>query len=479
MADPAVRDAERWLLGADAAENGTQGAPTSAGLPTCYSNLDNRDANAAPALLAEQLLDARWNGSACCAPSNTSLRHQRSLAAGLGTAAEKLVGDAYKEARRRDLRTVFNHLRWKQHRSSLRYWRHLLGSWGGRGVADVEGEAVAAFDLPSKVRGLSGPLLYVLFISTLVAVYHTLAEAGKVPHPKSDWAHLGNNAPFQLSSFALSLLLVFRTNASYSRFLDARKAWGSVTNRTRDLARQGLAYAPSGQQELPAMLCRWLVAFAYSMMCSLREDEDEAAELAGVLPRPELDALLAATHRPNYCLQVLSSLVAEAAAAAAEQQASLHRGLALQLQMDANLTALEDALGTCERILRTPIPLAYTRHTSRFMMIWLSLLPLTLWESCGWAMLPFALIIAFLLLGIEEIGVSIEEPFSILPLCHICGTIQRNVAELLATTAGSNHDLCGQPQGGAVAVPPASLVAAALRGEASSSPAQPWEPTGA
>ncbi len=175
-------------------------------------------------------------------------------------------------------------------------------------------------------------------------------------------------------------------------------------------------------------------------------------------------------------------------------------------------------------------------------MIWLSLLPLTLWESCGWAMLPFALIIAFLLLGalrcngrisimhdilrvrtqvqpalhlspttqgkpevpplclcthagvcpaavtlvpvcahagIEEIGVSIEEPFSILPLCHICGTIQRNVAELLATTAGSNHDLCGQPQGGAVAVPPASLVAAALRGEASSSPAQPWEATGA
>lgn len=52
---------------------------------------------------------------------------------------------------------------------------------------------------------------------------------------------------------------------------------------------------------------------------------------------------------PKVCLlllclphsQVLSSLVSEAAAAAAEQQASLHRGLALQLQMDANLTALE------------------------------------------------------------------------------------------------------------------------------------------
>jgi predicted membrane chloride channel (bestrophin family) len=32
-----------------------------------------------------------------------------------------------------------------------------------------------------------------------------------------------------------------------------------------------------------------------------------------------------------------------------------------QLAMDANITAFEDVLGTCERILRTPIPLSYTR----------------------------------------------------------------------------------------------------------------------
>ena len=48
---------------------------------------------------------------------------------------------------------------------------------------------------------------------------------------------------------------------SYARFLDARKAWGSVTNRSRDLARQGLAYLPPSQPELPALLCRWIVAF--------------------------------------------------------------------------------------------------------------------------------------------------------------------------------------------------------------------------
>ena len=43
-------------------------------------------------------------------------------------------------------------------------------------------------------------------------------------------------------------------------------------------------------------------------------------------------------------------------------------------------------------------------------------MPFTLWKSCGWAMIPATSVIAFLLLGIEEIGVQIEEPFSILPL---------------------------------------------------------------
>lgn len=46
------------------------------------------------------------------------------------------------------------------------------------------------------------------------------------------------NVPFNLTSFALSLLLVFRTNSSYSRWAEARSIWGGVTNRSRDILRQ-------------------------------------------------------------------------------------------------------------------------------------------------------------------------------------------------------------------------------------------------
>lgn len=31
--------------------------------------------------------------------------------------------------------------------------------------------------------------------------------------------------------------------------------------------------------------------------------------------------------------------------------------------MDDNITTLQDVLGACQRILQTPIPLSYTRHT--------------------------------------------------------------------------------------------------------------------
>ena len=41
---------------------------------------------------------------------------------------------------------------------------------------------------------------------------------------------------------ALSLLLVFRTNASYDRFWEGRKLWGSIVNETRNLIRTSEAF---------------------------------------------------------------------------------------------------------------------------------------------------------------------------------------------------------------------------------------------
>ena len=176
---------------------------------------------------------------------------------------------------------------------------------------------------------------------------------------------------------------------------------------------QGLTYIPPEREDLRAMLVRWTPAFARALLCHLRKDGDFRAELSKTLLPHEVDQVLLATHRPNYVLQVLSEIVKEARA-----------GAAPTMRMDDNITTFEDCLGGCERILKTPVPLSYTRHTSRFLMIWLTLLPFSLYGSAGVGTIPLSTIIAFLLLGIEEIGVSIEEPFSILALEAISDSVR-------------------------------------------------------
>ncbi len=115
--------------------------------------------------------------------------------------------------------------------------------------------------------------------------------------------------------------------------------------------------------------------------------------------------VLQSVHAPNLAMQAMAEIIARARLNAAQR-----------FRIDENLTAFEDYVGACERILRTPIPVSYTRHTSRFLVLWLFFLPFTMWSPCGWATIPSAVILAFVLLGIEEIGVQIEEPFVILPL---------------------------------------------------------------
>lgn len=104
-------------------------------------------------------------------------------------------------------------------------------------------------------------------------------------------------------------------------------------------------------------------------------------------------------------LQVLSELVEQCSVSDVKEN-----------NMFATLHSMGDNIGVCDKLLRYPIPLAYTRHTSRFMIIWLSAMPFTMWDICGWGVVPLTTVIAYLLLGIDEIGVQIEEPFGILPL---------------------------------------------------------------
>lgn len=52
-----------------------------------------------------------------------------------------------------------------------------------------------------------------------------------------------------------------------------------------------------------------------------------------------------------------------------------------RLAILAMCNKLSATIGGCERLVQTPVPLHYVRHTSRFLTIWCLLLPLVIGES--------------------------------------------------------------------------------------------------
>jgi putative membrane protein len=100
------------------------------------------------------------------------------------------------------------------------------------------------------------------------------------------------------------------------------------------------------------------------------------------------------------------------------------------------LDTMVDALGACERILKTPIPLAYNIHLKQILLIYCLSIPFQLVdELLGFTGLVAA-VISFTLLGIEEIGREIENPFGYdkndLPLDDICKTMLINIEDLIS-----------------------------------------------
>merc|ERR1711934_231903 len=115
-------------------------------------------------------------------------------------------------------------------------------------------------------------------------------------------------------------------------------------------------------------------------------------------------------------------------------------------RIDTTISTLVDLTGANERIFKSPVPLVYTRLTARFLTVILTFLPLALWSALGeswnhWLTVPASVGISFFLFGIEEVGIQIEEPFSILPLEAFCN----------GAIAATNEEMLGAVQKGVYA----------------------------
>ncbi|MCO5613325.1 hypothetical protein L7F22_067601 [Adiantum nelumboides] len=303
---------------------------------------------------------------------------------------------------KRQRRAFYSHDDWLRHRSSLRYIRHVLSSMSSRVIVSL---------VPPVFTFTAGAIC--------VAAYNTALKNGYLPSflPLLHAASL----PYELTAPALALLLVFRTDASYSRYDEARKTWTNVISTTKDLARLSAQLIKSPQDvALKSSLLNYIMAFPVALKCHLIHGSDTRKELQRLLQYEDLAFVLSSRHKPNCLIQLIS------------QALNL-----LQLE-NSDRILLEDhvrqyvaSVSVCERLIRTPIPLSYTRLTSRFLVLWHTSLPIVLWDACGWLIIPATFFSASTLFCIEEVGVLIEEPFPMLALDRIIGIAHENIHELM------------------------------------------------
>jgi putative membrane protein len=263
----------------------------------------------------------------------------------------------------------------------------------------------------SVLRQVAGRVLLFVAWSAVVVALHVFVRPVGVP-----------STVHTLIGIALGLLLVFRTNASYDRFWEGRKAWGGIVNDARNLARASSGYLAAVPGSADRILL-WTAAFPYACMHGLRGTAS-VGPLAALLPGRAVAEVVAAPHVPTAVARRVSDELA-----AAVRSGDLAPVQAMQI--DRHVSGLVEAVGMCERIHRTPLPFAYMVHLRRALILYCATLPFALVEQFGWSTVLDTLMVTFVLFGIEEIGVEIEDPFGTddndLPLEAICAAVERQV----------------------------------------------------
>ncbi|NEO56267.1 MAG: hypothetical protein F6K54_26195 [Okeania sp. SIO3B5] len=236
----------------------------------------------------------------------------------------------------------------------------------------------------------------------------------------------------------LGLLLVFRTNTSYDKFWEGRKLIGGIIISGRSLSRQMWVNipekTPTDTEEKKAAILL-LAGFLMATKLHLR-NENIDQQLQSIISKNQYLELKEVNHIPLriakwigdyfrkiYDLNYIDSI----------QLSTYNQILDLMVKDETS----------CERIVNTPIPLAYAIHLKHLLFLYCFALPFQLVAELSWITIPATGVISFALLGIEAIGLEIENPFGYdpndLPLDKMCNRLLWDIEELMSSDSRKEY----------------------------------------
>lgn len=276
-------------------------------------------------------------------------------------------------------------------------------------------------------------------------------------------------------------LLVFRTNTAYDRLLqylncmhlhlckfqknliswlfyrywESRELWSSVTLNIRNLTRliwtmvsfdKLRVYGRNAQVIERISVINLLPAFAYATRNYLRNNHSyEEKDLKPFLkhcPKLFKDHYLTGALTPPRNIPIeISHMIMRYVTMVREQKLIDDPTATI---INTVLNNLVECIGQFEKILMTPIPMAYTIHLNHAIWLYFIILPYQLYELLDWWTIPVVAITAFTMLGILDIGEEIDNPFGanhndLVNICCLLNVGFKNLQscyKLLVTVSG-------------------------------------------
>ncbi|KAF9694020.1 hypothetical protein EKO04_007956 [Ascochyta lentis] len=318
------------------------------------------------------------------------------------------------------------------------------------------------------------PLLVVTLWSTAITIISV-----KV------WPLNVSNLLLTVLGFVVGLAISFRTSSAYERYTEGRKYWSQLQLVSQNLARTIWIHTDEregelGKEDLLAKLTalNLLNAFACAVKHRLRfepgidypdlkeriEYLDTFAKAAEIdIPKAREYSKLKSTgeslgvtfaesnprkrikrsKKPlgNLPLEILNHFSAYVHSVINNE--TLKIGL-YQNQAITGVVALNECLVGLDRVLNTPLPIAYSIAISQITWVYVMVLPFQLFASLKWITIPGTIFAAYIILGLSAIGREIENPFghdvNDLPLEAFCEELEMDIDCITAQPAPTTSE---------------------------------------
>lgn len=342
------------------------------------------------------------------------------------------------------------------------------------------------FSLPRSIvlKEIRNPVFTIAIWSQFVSILHFIfvRSSSQICRKISRDMCIGK-LPHTLLVSSLGLLLVFRTNSAYQRFAEGRKIWEQIHSVSRNISRLLLIYEETIGTRRRRKINRLLSAFPYLLSDHISPDRvlpkhkeknkisekykiklrvhpntavdsryegdkttmkylkvtdscyvDRRKEPWNLFSNRNLERVVEAKNRPLWaCDQIAIEL--------SKVPHSPNFTSRERLTLIKNIDLLSNAVGECERIHQTAVPLNYARHSLRSLTLWLITLPFVLLQDLGLLTGLAMGFISWVLFGVYQIGYGIEDPFqgTTLRLSTLCKAIKKDILDSDMTKDASNH----------------------------------------